>query len=84
MTARPLVLVRRPSARLADGELTHLHRQPVDGQVALQQWQGYVAAVRRAVEGLRESGRELTVVQVAITEFEKLEGCVTCLSVRVR
>jgi dimethylargininase len=31
---------------------------------------------------LRERG--LTVHEVAITEFEKLEGCVTCLSVRVR
>ena len=29
-------------------------------------------------------GRGLDVQQVAITEFEKLEGCVTCLSVRVR
>ena len=31
---------------------------------------------------LRERG--LTVQQVEISEFEKLEGCVTCLSVRVR
>lgn len=31
---------------------------------------------------LRERG--LTVVEVDIEEFEKLEGCVTCLSVRVR
>ena len=29
-------------------------------------------------------GRGLTVVTVPITEFEKLEGCVTCLSVRLR
>src|SRR5579859_2777766 len=29
-------------------------------------------------------GRGLTVVTVDISEFEKLEGCVTCLSVRVR
>ena len=28
--------------------------------------------------------RGLTVVQTPVTEFEKLEGCVTCLSVRVR
>lgn len=28
--------------------------------------------------------RGLTVVTVPITEFEKLEGCVTCLSVRLR
>ena len=31
---------------------------------------------------LRERG--LDVVEVPITEFEKLEGCVTCLSVRIR
>jgi dimethylargininase len=29
-------------------------------------------------------GRGLTVLTVPITEFEKLEGCVTCLSVRLR
>ncbi|HEX9041070.1 MAG TPA: N(G),N(G)-dimethylarginine dimethylaminohydrolase [Trebonia sp.] len=29
-------------------------------------------------------GRGLTVVTVDISEFEKLEGCVTCLSVRIR
>ena len=29
-------------------------------------------------------GRGLQVVTVAISEFEKLEGCVTCLSVRLR
>ena len=28
--------------------------------------------------------RGLTVIETPITEFEKLEGCVTCLSVRVR
>jgi dimethylargininase len=40
----PHLLVRRPSPRLADGELTHLDRQPVDPDLARQQWQGYVAA----------------------------------------
>ena len=29
-------------------------------------------------------GRGLTVRTTPVTEFEKLEGCVTCLSVRVR
>ena len=38
------ILVRRPSPRLADGELTHLDRQPVDPRLAARQWQGYVAA----------------------------------------
>ena len=30
------------------------------------------------------AGRGLDVVRVEISEFEKLEGCVTCLSVRLR
>ena len=44
MPARPRILVRRPSPRLADGELTHLHRTPVDPDLALRQWAGYVEA----------------------------------------
>ncbi|QOC25212.1 N(G),N(G)-dimethylarginine dimethylaminohydrolase [Microbacterium hominis] len=32
----------------------------------------------------RYAARGLTVVATPITEFEKLEGCVTCLSVRIR
>src|SRR4029079_16890624 len=39
------VLVRRPSSRLADGELTHLEPKPVDPELALQQWHGYVSAL---------------------------------------
>lgn len=38
------LLVRRPSPALADGELTHLERTPVDPDLALRQWQDYVAA----------------------------------------
>lgn len=38
------LLVRRPSPALADGELTHLDRAPVDPELALRQWQGYVDA----------------------------------------
>jgi hypothetical protein len=41
------ILVRHPSPRLAAGELTHLQRWPVDPDLALAQWQGYVAASRR-------------------------------------
>jgi dimethylargininase len=44
MDAVPRILVRRPSPRLADGELTHLPRTPVDPDLALRQWEGYVAA----------------------------------------
>jgi dimethylargininase len=36
------LLVRRPSPALAEGELTHLERSPVDPDLALRQWQGYV------------------------------------------
>jgi dimethylargininase len=38
-------LVRRPTARLAEGLLTHLDRRPVDVGLALGQWDGYVAAL---------------------------------------
>ena len=38
-------LVRRPSPRLADGLLTHIARVPVDLDLALRQWEGYVAAL---------------------------------------
>ncbi len=40
------LLVRRPSPRLAEGEVTHLERSPVDPGLALEQWEGYVAAFR--------------------------------------
>jgi len=39
-------LVRRPSPRLAEGVVTHIERVPVDVDLALQQWDGYVAALR--------------------------------------
>ena len=42
----PRVLVRAPSPRLADGELTHLDRVPVDADLALEQWHGYLDAWR--------------------------------------
>ena len=38
-------LVRRPGPRLAEGLLTHLERTPVDVDLALRQWQGYVDAL---------------------------------------
>jgi len=43
----PRILVRRPSPKLAAGELTHLHRVPVDADLALAQWHGYVDAFGR-------------------------------------
>jgi dimethylargininase len=42
----PRLLVRRPSPLLADGELTHLDRVPVDAEVALAQWREYVEVFR--------------------------------------
>jgi dimethylargininase len=41
-------LVRRPSQRLAEGLVTHIERQPVDVDLALQQWQAYVDALHDA------------------------------------
>src|SRR3954453_7046156 len=54
-------LVRRPSSRLADGIVSHIERQQVDVDLALRQWEGYVAA-------LRDAG--WTTIEVA-----PLEGC---------
>lgn len=42
----PRLIVRRPSPRLADGELTHLDRVPVDAALALEQWRAYVDVFR--------------------------------------
>lgn len=44
MTRR--ALVRRPSPRLAEGLVTHIARTPVDADLALRQWEAYVAALR--------------------------------------
>ncbi|WP_329477369.1 arginine deiminase family protein [Kribbella sp. NBC_01484] len=41
----PTALVRRPSPRLADGLVTHIERTPVDAELAVRQWQGYVGAL---------------------------------------
>ncbi|WP_309066675.1 dimethylargininase [Microbacterium sp.] len=40
------ILVRRPSPRLAEGELTHLERVPVDPELAQRQWEQYVDVYR--------------------------------------
>jgi dimethylargininase len=39
-------LVRRPSPRLAEGLLTHIDRVPVDLDLAMRQWEAYVAALQ--------------------------------------
>ncbi|HSB85537.1 MAG TPA: arginine deiminase family protein [Ilumatobacteraceae bacterium] len=40
-------LVRRPGPRLAEGLLTHLQRQPIDVDLAMQQWRAYVDVLER-------------------------------------
>ncbi|GAT74357.1 dimethylargininase [Microbacterium sp. HM58-2] len=40
------ILVRRPSPRLAEGELTHIERVPVDPELAQRQWEQYVDVYR--------------------------------------
>jgi dimethylargininase len=47
MPDRPYALVRRPAATLADGIVTFIERQPLDLELAKQQWDGYVAALQR-------------------------------------
>ncbi len=42
---RRTAFVRRPSPVLADGIVTHIERTPVDVDLALTQWNGYVAAL---------------------------------------
>ncbi|MEU4194273.1 dimethylargininase [Kribbella sp. NPDC026611] len=41
----PTALIRRPGARLAEGLVTHIERQPVDVELAIRQWQLYVDAL---------------------------------------
>lgn len=55
---RLMALVRAPSSRLAEGELTHLDRVPVDADLADSQWEGYV-------EALRANGFEIVEVPAA-------------------
>ncbi|QTX06298.1 dimethylarginine dimethylaminohydrolase [Agromyces archimandritae] len=43
--ARRLALVRIPASNLAEGELTHLERAPVDEALADRQWDNYCAAL---------------------------------------
>lgn len=50
-SGRKLALVRRPGPRVAEGLVTHIGRSPVDADLALAQWQGYVDALH--AEGWR-------------------------------
>jgi dimethylargininase len=42
---RPIALIRQPSARLAEGQVTHIERTPIDADLADEQWDAYVAAL---------------------------------------
>src|SRR5207248_680193 len=93
-------LVRRPSSRLGEGIVTHVERLPVDAGRARGQWEAYVGALEDAGWQTVEAPpaddcpdavfvEDAVVVfghvaVVDISEFQKLEGCVTCLSVRLR
>ncbi len=44
-TVKPIALVRQPSSKLAEGELTHLERVAVDQDLADEQWEAYVTAL---------------------------------------
>lgn len=48
MSTERRALVRRPSPRLADGEITHIERTAVDADLAQHQWEGYVDALAGA------------------------------------
>jgi dimethylargininase len=41
-------LIRRPCSHLDEGIVSHIERQPVDVARAVEQWEGYVAALRTA------------------------------------
>lgn len=43
-----VALVRPPTSNLAEGEVTHIERSPVDVALAKRQWHGYVDALRNA------------------------------------
>lgn len=49
-----IALVRRPAATLAAGQVTHIERQPVDVELAREQWRDYVAALEASGWETRE------------------------------
>ena len=42
---RPIALVRKPSSRLAEGQVTHIDRVAIDPELADEQWENYVLAL---------------------------------------
>lgn len=47
-STQPIALIRQPSSRLAEGEVTHIERTPVDTDLADEQWDAYVEALEAA------------------------------------
>ena len=56
MSTAPRAVVRRPSPKLADGLVTHIEKAPLDPDLALVQWQGYVDALAAARSVLAGDG----------------------------
>jgi dimethylargininase len=54
MTDTKIALVRRPTADVADGIVTHIERVPVDAELAAEQHAGYRAALAAAGWEVRE------------------------------
>ena len=53
---RRIALVRMPAGNLADGQLTHMERTPVDSTLADKQWDGYISALEANGWTTREVG----------------------------
>jgi dimethylargininase len=47
-SSTPIALIRQPSSRLAEGEVTHIQRKPIDSDLADEQWDAYVEALEAA------------------------------------
>ncbi|MCU1410666.1 MAG: dimethylarginine dimethylaminohydrolase [Rhodoglobus sp.] len=74
LPGRAKALVRMPSARLAEGQVTHIDRVAVDEELADTQWEAYVAALEaegfETVEvGLSEDHPDSVFVEDAIVVF---------------
>ncbi|MEP6482054.1 MAG: dimethylargininase [Rhodoglobus sp.] len=46
--SHPIALIRQPSARLSEGQVTHIERSDIDATLADEQWDAYVEALEAA------------------------------------
>ena len=65
-----IALVRRPGPRLPEGIVDHIERVPVDYELAVEQWEQYVALLRRY-----DQLRKQNVVAAAALNGSRCEGC---------